>query len=138
MTLRPTWRSRLRPMTDRALPNASLFTSSSMTGRPASAHTCARPRPIWPAPTTPTLAAARDNDARGGQFRPLAARKFGRDKARDRGHAEGGDRLHGGAATLGGHRIKTRGAHGDHFPGVAASDGGQRVAGVDRPDEGVG
>ena len=35
---------------------ASAFTSSSTTGRPASAQTCAMPLPIWPAPMTPTEA----------------------------------------------------------------------------------
>ena len=46
----------LRAMVAIAFFSASGFTSSRVTGRPASAQTWAMPLPICPAPTTPTRA----------------------------------------------------------------------------------
>ena len=46
MTERLTWRSMLRAMVARALVSASCLTSTTVTERPASAHTCAMPLPI--------------------------------------------------------------------------------------------
>ena len=54
--LRLTCRSMLRAIVAIALSSGSGFTSSSITGSPASAQTWAMPLPICPAPITPTRA----------------------------------------------------------------------------------
>ena len=75
---------------------------------------------------------------RGGQFRALALGEFG---ARVFGVvpvAGDGDGLDGGGAALGRDGIEARGAHGDDLLGVGGFHRGERVAGIDRADEGVG
>ena len=72
------------------------------------------------------------------ELRTLAFRQFRRDEAARTGHLWDRHRLDGRVAALGRHRVEAGGAHGQHLPGLGAAHGGQRVAGIDRPHEGVG
>src|SRR5688572_21856264 len=53
MRPRATWRAMLRSISPPALASASALTSVMTMSSPASAQTCAMPRPICPAPTIP-------------------------------------------------------------------------------------
>ncbi|MNF87279.1 hypothetical protein D3C84_697430 [compost metagenome] len=72
-----------------------------------------------------------------GQLGSLGLGQLLADEAGDAGIAASRQRFDGGSAAFGRHRVETGAAHGDHLDRRAGLHGGDGVAGVDRPLEGV-
>ena len=73
----------------------------------------------------------------------LAAVSFGlgqflADETGNAGIADGGDGLDAGRTASGRHGVEAGAAHADHFHGCRGLHGGDGVAGIDRPLEGIG
>ncbi len=83
-------------------------------------------------------AAAGDDDLRRGQLGTLGLRQLRADEAGNPVVLATGQGLDRGAAAGGGHRVEASGAHTDDLHRRAGLHGGDGVAGVDRPLEGVG
>ena len=82
-------------------------------------------------------AAAGDHDPRRGELRPVGGRDLVLDPGREPGIAGGGGGLDRRRGLLAG-RLEAGAAHGDDLLGVGRLHRLDRVAGIDRPLEGVG
>ncbi|MNC22428.1 hypothetical protein D3C75_704300 [compost metagenome] len=82
-------------------------------------------------------APAGDDDLRRSQLRPLGLGDFLADEAGDTGVSDAGDGLDAGRAALARHGVEAGTTHGQHLDGGRGLHGGDGVAGVDRPLEGV-